>query len=546
MQLLMKKRATYMAPVDPIENLQNGSRKGVYEALLSIGQDLASTVDLDTLLERILNATQKVFHFDNALIRLVDMDRGVLEAVASFGYSDEAIRQEIALGQGVMGRAALRGAPVLIDDLENEPDYVPGIMGARCELAVPMLARDRVIGVFNVESTSPGAFNAEDIEPLLALAGQAAIAIDNARLYQELKDVSEQNRELLQLNKRIIGSTDLGIYTVNTDLRITSWNRKMAEMSGISSADAINKELVELFPALDVEGVMSRIINVLTSGESEKLELVHRTLKGQLRFQKRRLAPLKDDDGISGVVVIVEDITEFKNLLEQTIHSEKLAEVGRMSAALAHEINNPLGVIAYAAELMMREEGKSPFSTEMLERIATETERMKTLTGSLLSFSRARETRWQKVDANSVVYDVLKLVKYELEKNSIEMELECDHLDKIKADPNKLKQVLINLLLNAVHVMPDGGTIRLKTGMVEDHAVEIVIADSGPGVPDEIRETIFDPFFSTKKEGVGTGLGLYICRNILEEHGGTIRLEETSEPGAVFRLHLPVKQLSSE
>ncbi len=542
----MKKRATYMAPVDPIENLQNGSRKGVYEALLSIGQDLASTVDLDTLLERILNATQKVFHFDNALIRLVDMDRGVLEAVASFGYSDEAIRQEIALGQGVMGRAALRGAPVLIDDLENEPDYVPGIMGARCELAVPMLARDRVIGVFNVESTSPGAFNAEDIEPLLALAGQAAIAIDNARLYQELKDVSEQNRELLQLNKRIIGSTDLGIYTVNTDLRITSWNRKMAEMSGISSADAINKELVELFPALDVEGVMSRIINVLTSGESEKLELVHRTLKGQLRFQKRRLAPLKDDDGISGVVVIVEDITEFKNLLEQTIHSEKLAEVGRMSAALAHEINNPLGVIAYAAELMMREEGNSPFSTEMLERIATETERMKTLTGSLLSFSRARETRWQKVDANSVVYDVLKLVKYELEKNSIEMELECDHLDKIKADPNKLKQVLINLLLNAVHVMPDGGTIRLKTGMVEDHAVEIVIADSGPGVPDEIRETIFDPFFSTKKEGVGTGLGLYICRNILEEHGGTIRLEETSEPGAVFRLHLPVKQLSSE
>ena len=535
-----------MASVDPIENLQNGSRKGVYEALLSIGQDLASTVDLDTLLERILNATQKVFHFDNALIRLVDMDRGVLEAVASFGYSDEAIRQEIALGQGVMGRAALRGAPVLIDDLENEPDYVPGIMGARCELAVPMLARDRVIGVFNVESTTPGAFNAEDIEPLLALAGQAAIAIDNARLYQGLRDVSEQNRELLQLNKRIIGSTDLGIYTVNTDLRITSWNRKMAEMSGISSVDAQDKELVELFPALDVEGVMSRITSVLTSGESEKLELVHRTLKGQLRFQKRRLAPLKDDDGISGVVVIVEDITEFKNLVEQTIHGEKLAEVGRMSAALAHEINNPLGVIAYAAELMMREEGNSPFSTEMLERIATETERMKTLTGSLLSFSRARETRWQKVDANAVVYDVLKLVKYELEKNSIEIELECDHLEKINADPNKLKQVLINLLLNAVHVMPDGGSVRLKTGMVEDHSVEILIADSGPGVPEEIRGTIFDPFFSTKKEGVGTGLGLYICRNILEEHGGSISLEETSEPGAVFRLQLPVNQLSSE
>jgi len=522
-------------------------RQGIYEALLSIGQDLVSTVDLETLLERILAAAQKVFKFDNALIRLVDMDRGILEAVASYGYSDEALELNVALGQGIMGRAALRGAPVLVNDLENEKDYVPGIAGARCELAVPMLARDKVIGVFNVESTNPNAFCTDDIEPLLALAGQAAIAIDNARLYQGLKEMSEQNRELLQLNKRIIGSTDLGIYTVNTDLRITSWNRKMGDLSGITPEDAKGKELPELFPILDAEGVMSRIRKVLASGESEKLELVHRTLQGQLRFQKRRLAPLKDEEGgVSGVVVIVEDITEFKNLLEQTIHSEKLAEVGRLSAALAHEINNPLGVIAYAAELMLREENVSSFGKEMLERIANETGRMKTLTGSLLSFSRGRETRWQKVDVNAVVYDVLRLIKYELEKNSVGIELECDQLPGIKADPNKLKQVLINLLLNAVHALPGGGTIRLETRQLDENQVEIVVADSGPGVPTEIRSTIFEPFFSTRKDEVGTGLGLYICRNILEEHGGSIGLDEPGESGAVFRLCLPVRQLSQE
>ena len=445
-----------------------------------------------------------------------------------------------------MGRAALRGAPVLISDLENEKDYVPGIAGARCELAVPMLARDKVIGVFNVESTSPGAFNEEDIEPLLALAGQAAIAIDNARLYQGLKDMSEQNRELLQLNKRILGNSPLGIYTVDCDLKITSWNQKMVEMSDIPAADALGRELPEVFPSLDAEGVLSRIRIVLDSGESEKVELVHRTLKGQLRFQKRRLAPLKDEDGVNGVVVMVEDITEFKQLVEQTIHSEKLAEVGRMSAALAHEINNPLGVIAYAAELMLREVSDDSFNREMLERIANETERMKTLTGSLLSFSRARETRWQQVDINNVIYDVLKLIKYELEKNSIDIELECDHVKTITADPNKLKQVMINLLLNAVHVMPDGGTVRLVSGMKDDSSVEILITDSGPGVPEEIRETIFEPFFSTKKEGSGTGLGLYICRNILEEQGGTITLDESTGGGAAFRLNLPLNQMSSD
>lgn len=534
-----------MAAKESFIKQRENKHKGIYEALLSIGQDLASTVELETLLERILNVAQKLFLFDNALIRLVDMDRGVLEAVASYGYSDEAIRQEIALGQGVMGRAALRGLPVLVDDLAQESDYVPGIVNACCELAVPMLARDKVIGVLNVESTEPGAFGEEDIEPLMALAGQAAIAIDNARLYEGLKEVSEHNRELMQLNKRILESTDLGIYTVNNDLRITSWNRKMAEMSGIEQEEARGRELAELFPALDTEGVLIRIRNVLASGESEKVELVHRTLKGQLRFQKRRLAPLKDEEGVSGVVVIVEDITAFKKLVEQTIHSEKLAEVGRMSAALAHEINNPLGVIAYAVELMQRAEDDADFNREMLERIANETERMKTLTGSLLSFSRAKETRWQKIELNAVIRDVLKLVKYELEKNSISTELDLGELGEMEADPNKLKQVLINLVLNAVHVMPGGGSIRILTRKAETNSVELVIEDNGPGVPESIRESIFEPFFSTKKEEVGTGLGLYICRNILEEHGGRIELDDTTESGTRFRLSLPVEQVPS-
>jgi len=540
----MKKKATGIDVANQIEQ-NNNNRAGIYEALISIGQDLASTIDLDTLLDRILVAAQRVFHFDNAIIRLVDMDRGVLEAVASYGYDDEAVRQEIALGQGIMGRAALRGAPVLINDLHNETDYVPGIKGAVCELAVPMLARDRVIGVFNVESPAIGAFTEDDIEPLLALAGQAAIAIDNARLYRDLSDVSGRNRELHQLNKRILESTDLGVYTVNTDLRITSWNRRMVEMSGISAADAHGKELLDLFPALDAEGVVTRIENVLASGQSEKLELVHRTLKGQMRFQKRRLAPLKDGEEMSGVVVLVEDITEFKKLLEQTIHSEKLAEVGRMSAALAHEINNPLGVIAYAVELILREDGNSPFIDEMLERIANETERMRTLTGSLLSFSRGRETRWQKINVNAVIHDVLKLVKYELQKNSIEIEFESDDVLQVNADPNKLKQVFINLVLNAVHVLKGGGTIRIETGMAGEDTVEIVIADSGPGVPGEVRASIFEPFFTTKKEGVGTGLGLYICRNIIEEHSGSIILDSNVGQGASFRISLPVSDMPS-
>ncbi len=129
-----------------------------------------------------------------------------------------------------------------------------------------------------------------------------------------------------------------------------------------------------------------------TGGPPREVRLAHRNQKGQVRFQKRRLAPLKDGWRTSGVVVIVEDITEFKRLMEQTVQSEKLAEVGRLSAGIAHEVNNPLAVISYAAQLLLREEPLPPFQRELVERIDSEVDRLKALTGSLLSFSRARET----------------------------------------------------------------------------------------------------------------------------------------------------------
>lgn len=523
-----------MAPDIKIQN------ERLLKALIDIGQELASTTELPALLDRILRISREVFCFENAIIRLLDPTRQVLVTVASYGYTEAAARQEIDVGQGIMGKVAQTGQPLLVSDLAAHPEYVQGIHGARSELAVPLVARERLVGVFNVESRQPGTFQETDISPLMIMAGQAAIAIENARLYASLRAVSDRYREVHQLNSRILKSVNLGIYTVDDRMGITSWNRKMAEMSGVGEEAALGRDLFELFPGLEEEGFADRIRRVLKRGSAEKLRLAHRNLKGELRFQKRRLAPLKDGDRTTGVAVIVEDITEFKRLLEQTIQSEKLAEVGRLSAGLAHEINNPLAVISYASQLLLREESFSPFQQEILQRIESETDRLKTLTGSLLSFSRARETLRRETDLNEVLRDVLRLVRFELNRHQIRLEESYGELPFIQADPNKLKQVFINLLINAAQAMPDGGRLAVWTSPIDGGEVEAVIADSGPGIPAEIREKIFDPFFSTKKEGEGTGLGLYICRTIVAEHEGRLLLGGHERPGAEFHLVLPV------
>ena len=509
------------------------------QALVQVGQELASTTDLNELLDQILLISRRVFHFENAIIRLLNEKDQTLEAVSAYGYTAAAMQQPIRIGQGIMGRVAARKEAILVADVRQVSDYVPGIPGALSELAVPLLCRDRLIGVFNVESTRADAFAPEDIDPLLTMAGQAAVAIENARLYEHSRSMSQRYQKLHETNERILQSVSVGIYTVDADLNITSWNRRMAELSGISTVDALGRNLPELFPVLVEEGVIERLKSVLSTGKQGKLRLLHRNLDGQKQIQKRRLAPLRDGDKITGAVVIVEDITEFQKLLDQTIHSEKLVEVGRLSAGIAHEINNPLSVIKYAVELLMREGGLTSFQVEMTERILDEVGRLKVLTGGLLSFSQPRKSLNRMVEIDALVEEVLQLVRYELKKQSIHLETDLQAVPLVSADPNKLKQVVINLVMNAAQALGRGGSIRLTTQKCGHDEIELLVSDTGPGMAAELQTEIFKPFFTTKADGEGTGLGLYLCDNIIREHGGRILLESVPGQGATFRIRLP-------
>ena len=226
--------------------------------------------------------------------------------------------------------------------------------------------------------------------------------------------------------------------------------------------------------------------------------------------------------------------------LEVSLHQDKLVELGRLSAGIAHEIKNPLAIIGYALELLCRDAELSPFQQEMAEKIEAEIARLRTLTDGLLSFSSDREGCRRLVALNDLIDEILGVLRFELQRQAIQLETEFSDLPIISADPNQLKQVLINLIMNAAQAMGGEGTIVLRTARRDD-TVEFVVSDSGPGIPEELLEQIFDPFFTTRAEGEGTGLGLHICRTIIREHGGEIEVESRPGHGATFHVRLPVQ-----
>ncbi|MCE7874151.1 GAF domain-containing protein, partial [bacterium CPR1] len=222
----------------------------------------------------------------------------------------------------------------------------------------------------------------------------------------------------------------------------------------------------------------------------------------------------------------------------QLVQSSKLAAVGQLAAGVAHELNTPLNSILLAAETASELVESSPErARKHLELTVRSGLRARDIVAKLLYYARdAREGKVE-ADLNQVVRDTLELHGHQLRLSGLEVECELAELPRISMCPNEIQQVLVNLLLNARDVLPAGGKVWVRTRR-QDSWLELEVEDSGPGVPKEAAEKIFDPFFTTKPIGQGTGLGLSVSRQILERHGGTLRLEE-SRRGARFVLALP-------
>lgn len=251
--------------------------------------------------------------------------------------------------------------------------------------------------------------------------------------------------------------------------------------------------------------------------------------------------PTFDDQGQpSGVIEYVRDITERRRMEQYALRAERLAAMGRLAAALAHEINNPLHAIANSLELVLDFPLTKKRQRVYLDAVRREIERLKTLSGRILDFARPPQLERQLTDVAEVVGHALTLAEKQLQSSHIEVSVDLPaDLPFVLASGDHLAQVFLNLIINAAEEMPEGGTLRISAQQV-GKMVELTFTDSGPGIAPEEISLIFEPFYTTKEDG--TGLGLAISYSIIQQYGGTITAANAPEGGAVFTVSLPVGQ----
>ncbi len=227
--------------------------------------------------------------------------------------------------------------------------------------------------------------------------------------------------------------------------------------------------------------------------------------------------------------------------LEQLAWNERMAEIGQLAVGMVHELNTPLSVIVSAIQLILRDEELSPSVKEMVERIELEVQRLSLFTKGLLSFARKEDGPVGETDVNQVLQEVMYFLKYEALKRSIKIVEDFDYrLPPIAADANRLKQIFINLVMNAFQAMEGGGSLLLRSSSSEERFASVQVADTGSGIPQKTLSRIFEPFYTTKKTGKGTGLGLFITKKIVESFSGTISVESSEGEGTCFTITFPV------
>src|SRR5262245_785033 len=342
--------------------------------------------------------------------------------------------------------------------------------------------------------------------------------------------------------RSVMESLREGLIALDSDGCILAWNRTMEQWCGVPSDELLGRALFDVNPNFKHEAVAEPLRRLLR-GEIEELKLdgvAHDTLKGEHVTWNIHGSLMRQGAAASGAVLLIEDITGRMSLERGARQAEKLAALGTLAAGLAHELNNPIGIISSRAELMLLEAESAPLSPDVAEDLRVihrHAQRVARIAQGLLSFSRHSPGERGRVDLNQVVDETLLLVEKMIVKDGITLRRAlAPGLPQIWGDANALQQVVMNLVTNARDEVRGGGEISVATSAAAEPpgSVQLTVRDTGPGIPPEILPKIFDPFFTTKAEG--TGLGLSISYGIVREHQGTVDVHSAPGQGTTFVL----------
>jgi PAS domain S-box-containing protein len=333
------------------------------------------------------------------------------------------------------------------------------------------------------------------------------------------------------------------IITMDPNDVITSWNRGAEAIFGYSANEAVGKSINIIIPQeLQEAKELLRITERLLTHGAVRSYQTERVTKDGKRIQVifTRTAIRDDADRVVGSSAVLKDVTVFRNLERQLADAEHLATLGELSAGLAHEIKNPLAGIKGAIDVIRDSLPTSDMHREILGDVLHEVNRIDKIVKDLLNYAKPKPPCLSDIYLDDLIHRMVAMARQSGKNDSLNIRVErLSPVPAFTGDEIQLEQVVVNLLLNAQNAMQSGGNIAVRFGFEKDESqIRIEVEDDGPGIPDEIRKKIFQPFFTTRTDG--TGLGLAICLKNVQYHGGSIDVRSQLGRGTTFAVTLPL------
>jgi len=400
-----------------------------------------------------------------------------------------------------------------------------------------------------VEALKGGAYDylVKESGYLTLLSKAVQRALEKSHTDSKLRESEEKNRELFEkvlgskkrLQTMFDGIEDI-IYEVNKDYQIVLANKKFAELCNSQPENLIGKKCYEVY---------FNCKSCLDCPVKSTLETLHphsvEKTNGVDVYDIRSYPIFNVNGELESIAVSSKNITEKKGLEKSLVQSEKLATIGLLASGIAHELRNPLNIIEtarYYIDEFLPE--KNNDIAAKLEIISKNVKRASKIINSLLEYSRHSEYEHESIDLEKLVSNTLSLIEKEFVVKNIEYIFEGKPNTVAYFNMDSLKQVLLNVILNATQAMPNGGKLAISVNKNPADSVDIKISDTGIGIPEENLPHLFSPFFTTKEVGVGTGLGLYVSHMIIEREGGKIRVDSKLDKGTTFTISLPASEES--
>lgn len=519
------------------------------EALLDVSKAINSTLDLDEILKRVMKHAIELLNAERGFLMLLD-EENQLKIRIAHNINKESLEttEDLAISRSVADRVATKGQSEYTSNAQEDPRYSHQksvvALNLRFIICVPLKTKEKVIGVCYLDNqTRAGLFGKSDLRLFELFAEQAAIAIENAKLYGRLLS-------LTRYNENVVNKTPVGICVVDDQFRVITFN--LAAESIFHSPDASwtgtglvsnHSAFTEILPFEERIVWQDMLTEVLATHKPLAKDKHFLTIAGRKTVLSLKVSPL---NGIAGevpkIIIVVEDRTERTTIEEYLIRSEQMVEKAQAVRNIAHEMNNHLTTMSFSAELMpihLKNNRVADVATGC-DRILRGIDDMRRYTESLMEDAKF-ETKLVECHIKDIIEEHLFTIRPDRNFKPVKFITEFDSgLPLVRLDAGHVKSVLYNLYKNAVEATTARVCeIRVHAGYdATDNMIVLTVRDNGPGISPEVLVGIFETARTTKADG--HGLGLLNCKTIIENHGGTIKVDSSPAGGTTFTLRLPV------